>query len=168
MQFRVFISYSTNDLGHVDSLQKHLNATPIELFVAEHSVVPGENLEDKITKAIKACDLFVVLWSENAESSKWVSQEIGHAKAFDKKILPLVLSEGLTLPGFISNLKYLPSYENPQASLEKARSIIVSIYQEKQKAIAATQALASKKNQKEQEQLFLLGAGAFLLWAFSK
>ena len=164
MKFKVFISYSTQDLTQVELLRQQLLNTPIEVFVAEHSVLPGEDLGIKITQAIAECDLFVVLWSENAESSKWVSQEIGHAKAKNKEILPLVLSKGLGLPAFISNLKYLPVHENTEAALTKARELIVAGYNKKSQALQAQEA----KKQKDQEQLFLLGAGAFLLWAFSK
>ncbi len=106
--FKVFVSYSTHDLRNVNELQQSLDGTGVEVFVAEHSVLPSEHLSAKISSAISACDLFVLLWSENAKASEWVSQEIGKAHSLHKKILPLVLTEGLNLPGFISNLKYLP------------------------------------------------------------
>ena len=104
------------------------------------------------------------MWSSNAEASNWVSQEIGHAKALTKNILPLVLHEGIKPPGFISNLKYLPVYEGTGKALQQARGIIVNSYNRKADELAELEA----KKQKEKDNLFLLGAGAFLLWAFSK
>ena len=164
MQFRIFISYSSHDLSQVDLLRQGLENSPIDIFVAEHSVAPSENLSDKITEAINNCDLFVLLWSANAEASGWVSQEIGHAKALKKNILPLVLNEGVEPPGFISNLKYLPVYQNPASAFQQARDIIVTSYDKKTSELADMEA----KQQKEKDNLVLLGAGAFLLWAFSK
>lgn len=162
MNFNVFVSYSTHDLLHVEKLQQQLINNPVSLFVAEHSVAPSQDLAQSINTAIEQCDLFVLIWSKNAEASSWVPQEIGKATAFKKIILPLVLDEGLSLPGFIQNLKYLPVHRDPAAALEEARKIIVNTYEEKKAKLASAAAKAEK------EQLALMGIGAFLLWAFSK
>lgn len=164
MQYKIFVSYSTQDIDHVELLRRQLMGTPIDVFVAEHSVRPSENLGEKISKAIEECDLFVVLWSNNAKDSGWVSQEIGRAGALNKTILPLVLTEGLSLPGFISNIKYLPVYKEPSNATLEAREIIVNSYNQKAQMLAQVEA----KKQKDNESLALLGIGAFLLWAFSK
>lgn len=160
MQYKIFVSYSTHDIDQVELLRQQLSGTPISVFVAEHSVKPSENLAGKISKSIEDCDLFVVLWSKNAKDSDWVSQEIGRAGALNKTILPLVLTEGLSLPGFLSTTKYLPVYKNPSNALVKAREFIVESYNEKAKI--------HTKKQKESESLALIGIGAFLFWAFSK
>lgn len=166
MQYKIFVSYSTHDIEKVELLRQQLIGTPIEVFIAEHSVIPSEDLGEKISKAIEECDLFVVLWSENAQDSDWVSQEIGRAAALKKTILPLVLTEGVGLPGFISNLKYLPVHKNPEAALAKAREIIITSYNKK--VHAYNLAKAEEQKQKDKDTLALVGIGAFLLWAFSK
>lgn len=162
MRYKIFVSYSTHDIDQVELLRQQLNGTPIDVFVAEHSVKPSEDLGEKISQAIEECDLFVVLWSKNAQDSGWVSQEIGRAGALKKTILPLVLTEGLALPGFISNIKYIPVYEDPDNATLQAREIIVNSYNKK------VHALAEEKKKKDNDGLALLGIGAFLLWAFSK
>ena len=164
MQYKIFVSYSTLDIKHVELLKQQLAGTTIEVFIAEHSVKPSEDLAEKISSAIEACDLFVVLWSNNAEASGWVSQEVGRAGALKKIILPLVLTEGLSLPGFISNLKYIPVYKNPVASISQAREVILNSYNNKFNVLAQIEA----KKQKDKESLTLMGIGAFLLWAMSK
>ncbi len=162
MDFKVFVSYSTRDLEHVDLLKQQLANTPISIFVAEHSVRPGNELSDVISEAIHQCDLFVLLWSNNAKDSEWVSQEIGRAHALQKKILPLMLTEGLSLPGFISGLKWLPVYSDSRLALEHAHQIVASEYQDKVN-------LANlKKEQDQKDALVLMGIGAFLLWAITQ
>lgn len=159
MDFKIFVSYSTHDLDQVNLLRQQLANTPVTIFVAEHSVLPSQELPKEISKAIQNCDLFVVLWSENARDSDWVSQEIGRASALQKTILPLVLTEGLKLPGFIGSLKYIPVFSEPNLALAQAREIAISEYNKK-----ATQ-------QKEQEQkttLFLMGVSALFLWAINQ
>lgn len=163
MEFNIFVSYSTHDLEQVNLLHKQLTDTSISVFVAEHSVRPSEELAPKISSAIEGCDLFIVLWSENAKNSDWVSQEIGRASALQKPILPLVLTEGLNLPGFIGNLKYLPVYSNTAAALTQAREIVMAAYEQKLQLF-----LAQQKEQKQKDSLALMGLGAFLLWAFSQ
>jgi hypothetical protein len=163
MTFNIFVSYSTHDLPQVELLRQQLKATPIEIFIAEHSVAPSQELAPTISNAIGACDLFVLLWSTNAKESEWVSQEIGRASALGKPILPLVLSEGIALPGFIQGLKYLPIHKDPSGSLSAARLLIHAEYQKKEQLLAS-----QAKEKKDKEALALMGIGAFLLWAFSK
>lgn len=143
----------------MDDLQNQISDIAIEVFVDERSVIPGQALRIEISKAIMNCDLFVVLWSRNAEASEWVSQEIGVAHAHHKNILPLVLSEGLQLPGFIQELKYLPVWKDRQKSLVEARDIVLKLFQEKKE---------KTQRQKRKDNLVLIGLGAFLLWAFSQ
>lgn len=164
--YKIFVSYSTHDIEQVELLRQQLKGTPIEVFVAEHSVLPSQDIGATISQAIAECDLFVVLWSQNAQDSEWVSQEIGRASALNKTILPLVLTEGISLPGFINNLKYLPVYNDPEAALAKARELIVGSYNQKDLMLAQQE--EKKQKDKDREALALMGIGAFLLWAFSK
>jgi len=164
VQYKIFVSYSTHDIEQVELLRQQLKGTPIDVFIAEHSVLPSEDLGQTISSAIEECDLFVVLWSQNAHNSGWVSQEIGRAGALNKTILPLVLTEGLSLPGFINNLKYIPVYHDPERAVITARELIANSYNNKAHMLAK----AEEKKQKDKEALALMGIGAFVLWAFSK
>ncbi|ADL55525.1 toll/interleukin-1 receptor domain-containing protein [Gallionella capsiferriformans] len=161
MAFKVFVSYSSHDLEHVEQLQQQLSDSPVEVFVAENSVAPSQELGSTISQAIEQCDLFILVWSKNAQESAWVSQEVGRAGALKKKILPLVLTEGMQLPGFIQNLKYLSVHKEPEKALAQARQIVVGAYEEKVK-------LESAHAQAEKDKLALLAIGALLFWAFSK
>jgi hypothetical protein len=155
MDFKIFISYSTQDLEQVNLLRLQLANTPVTMFVAEHSVLPSHELPKEISNAIRD----VVLWSENARDSDWVSQEIGRASALQKLILPLILTEGLKLPGFISNLKYIPVYREPDLALAQAREVALLEYNKK---------AALLKEEEQKSTLFLMGIGALFLWAINQ
>lgn len=157
--FKVFVSYSTHDLKNVTELQQSLVGTGVEVFVAAHSVVPSELLSEKISAAIADSDLFVLLWSAKAKASDWVPQEIGKAHSLQKTILPLVLDEGLDLPGFISGLKYLPIYRDPQASMVQVQEFVLKKFQAKQDAIRL-------KEQENARNLLVLGG--LILWLFNQ
>jgi len=160
---KVFVSYSTKDLADVEALKASLADGPITLFVAENSVEPSESLATEIKSAIKECNLFVVVWSNNAKSSDWVSQEIGQAVALGKTILPIVLEGSMGLPGFMSELKYISAEGNRKEAIQQACSVIINKYEKRKKDHEETQ-----RKQSESETKFWLGAGALALWLFSK
>lgn len=152
MAYRVFISYSTNDFPIVEHVRRLLTSPEVDVFIAEYSVSPSQVLDEKVLAAIKSCDLFVLLWSRNSMASEWVPQEIGVARGVDKTILPIVLEDGLNLPAFIRDLKYLPAYRNPAESYLWLQQHILSKAQKQQQTSA----------------LVLLGIAAALLWLLSQ
>ena len=134
MSFKVVISYATKDMQFVEQVRQTLMNSSIEVFVAEHSVLPGQSLSSEIISAISSCDLFVLLWSKNSQRSEWVSQEIGIAKAAKKPIIPLMLEQGLQPPGFIRDIKYLSVYDDPRKSLIWLQQHVLECKQSKQTA----------------------------------
>lgn len=148
-----------HDLKNVTELQQSLFGTGVEVFVAGHSVSSSEQLSERISAAIAACDLFVLLWSAGAKASEWVQQEIGKAHSLGQTILPLVFEEEVDLPGFISGLKYLPVYRDPQASMAYVQRFVLDQYRTKQSAI----------RQKEQEEIRnLLVLGGLIFWLLNQ
>jgi hypothetical protein len=139
MAYKVFVSYSTKDIPNVDELRKFLQFPDVECFVSEYAVTPGAPLAPTIKNAILTCDLFVVLWSKNALASEWVSQEIGIAHGSQKAILPFVLEQGLSLPGFIKELRYVAAFQNPQQAMYSLRETVMknSLMKQNQQALGA-------------------------------
>lgn len=115
MSFKVFISYSTKDLSRVEQVRRILDDTSMNVFFAEHSVMPGESLKTKIISAIKSCDVFLLLCSKSSKESEWVQQEVGIATAEGKAIIPIFLEPDLQLPGFLNkDIKYLSAHDDPE------------------------------------------------------
>lgn len=113
MAYNVVVSYSTKNLHVAQWIRDTLHQPGhVEVFVAEYSVQPSQPLNEEILRAIRGCDLFVLLWSSDARSSDYVPQEIGIATGCNKTILPVVMEAGVPVPGFISHLKYLPAHLN--------------------------------------------------------
>lgn len=152
MAYKVFISYSTKDFPIVEHVRSILQDSTIEVFVAEYSVAPGRSLPAEIIAAVKNCNLFILLWSQNSKESEWVSQEIGIATSEKKPILPVVLHSEILLPGFIRELKYLPMYKNPEETLSWLRANVFEQAQRKEQA----------------EGLVWFGLGAAIIWLLSQ
>lgn len=149
--YKVFISYSTKDLHVVSKFKEMLSVPVIDVFISEYSLPPGSKLDEEIIDAIRDCDLFILLWSRNSRKSEWVSQEIGIATTEEKTILPIVLDIGLSLPGFIKNIKYLAAYEDPEKAQNFLRKTVFDM---------------AKKHQKK-NGLIWLAIGAAFLWLIS-
>ena len=167
MDFNVFVSYSTQDLDHVEALRAQLANPPLKLFVAEYSVSAGNDLPQEIKNAIRSCDLFVLIWSNHAKKSAWVSQEIGFAEAQSKTILPLVINPKCPPGGFLSNLKYLPLYKDLNAGIEEAKSVAMRAYEDKFQKLQQQQQQQQKQKSSE-EGLVVAGIVAFVLWTMAK
>jgi hypothetical protein len=112
MAYNVFISYSTKDLHIANHVRAALSIPGVNVFIAEYSVPASAPLNAFIEMGLRSCDLFALLWSRNSKASDYVPQEIGIARGRNKTILPIVLEEGLALPGFLAELKYLPAYKD--------------------------------------------------------
>jgi hypothetical protein len=139
MPYNIFVSYSTKDIPNVDQLRQLLQLPDVQCFVSEYAVKPGTPLAPTIRTSILACDLFILLWSKNAAASEWVPQEIGIAHASQKPILPYTLEPGLSLPGFIKELRYVAAFQNPQQSLYELRETVLknSMTKQNQQSMAA-------------------------------
>ena len=124
--YKIFISYSTKDIDDVNNVEYYLNelGNEINIFRADRSVAPGEYISDEISMAINNCDLFVLFWSKNAKNSEWVPLEIGKAHSLKKNILPLLLTQNLDLPPFLSGMKYIPLYKNFASGINQLKKSV--------------------------------------------
>jgi hypothetical protein len=125
MPYNVFVSYSTKDIPDVNALRTALQFPEVQCFVSEYAVAAGAPLAPTIQAFIQNCDLFILIWSKNAAASEWVPQEIGIAHGRNKPILPFVLEPNVSLPGFISGLRYVAAYQNPQHAMNMLREAVL-------------------------------------------
>ncbi len=137
MSYNIFISYSSKDKELANKISDTMTNEDVVVFVADNSINFGESIPKNIEKAIKKCDLFVVLWSKNSKRSEWVQQEIGIVKGKQKPILPVVLNKGLELPAFIKELKFLAVYKNPFEAYQLLQNYIFLEAQSKEQKNAS-------------------------------
>jgi len=151
MDYKVFISHSTDDQRLVMSLANLLSKYGMDVSVAEWYLMPGEPLTDKIFKLINESDCVVILLTQNGMRSKWVQQEIGIALNERKTIIPLV-AKGIEAKELaaLQGREYIEFDPNwPREALVKTASYVKS--------------LKLKKQDKEKVLLVAGGIIAFLL-----
>jgi len=102
---KVFISFLSNpDRKKMDLLKilienQQQNVIPI---VIDYQKTPGMPLTEKVENGINQCDVFIPIITRNSINSQWVNQEIGYAKAKERKCIPII-EKGILkdLKGFI-------------------------------------------------------------------
>lgn len=85
----VFISYSTQNQTEADLLRTFLNRNGLLTWMAPYDIPTGSDYTTEIPLAIKECSCFIVLLSNSAQSSTWVTKEVERAIHFGRIIIPI-------------------------------------------------------------------------------
>lgn len=86
--FDVFVSYSSKDKAIADAVVAAVEGEGIRCWYAPRDIEPGADWADSITRAIQECSLMVLVFSEKANRSQRVIDEINFAIDQRKPILP--------------------------------------------------------------------------------
>ncbi|MCL5055084.1 MAG: toll/interleukin-1 receptor domain-containing protein [Firmicutes bacterium] len=123
---KIFISYSTGDLNFVKEIQHSIEHL-VEVIYWDKNKEPGEEAWKWIFNQIDLADLVLVLITDKTVSRAMaVGNEIGHAKARSKKIIPLVSATvNSSELGCLSGITYQPiPSDNPASALKSIEKII--------------------------------------------
>jgi hypothetical protein len=78
--FKTFISYATEDFEQVSAIRERLEAAGFSTWMDKKSILPGQNWEYEITKALKTCNVVLVFLSTNSFQKRgYVQREIALA-----------------------------------------------------------------------------------------
>ena len=91
--FRVFISYSRDDLPLVEPVVDLLRATRDMVFHDVDSIPPGEQWRPALERALTETHLLVVFWCRHAAESEFVRAEYDLGMERGKKVLPLLIDD---------------------------------------------------------------------------
>jgi hypothetical protein len=95
---RVFLSYADADFPNAaDPLVDELQSHGIEVYSFRHRASASRDFNFEIQSEIQRADIVVVLWSEHAKKSGYVTQELAFARSQDKEFV-LVLLEDIRRP----------------------------------------------------------------------
>lgn len=87
----VFISYSSRENEAAEAVRNILEKNQIPCWMAPRDIPSGSNYAKEIPVAIRGCQVFVLMFSENAQSSPWVLRELDTAVNCGKVIIPFML-----------------------------------------------------------------------------
>jgi len=92
---KIFVSHSLVDKELLESIQKTLSASGMQLLIAEHILELNVTISEKIKRMINLCDVGLVLLTRNGINSHFISEEIGYLEAKSKLIIR-VIEKGYT------------------------------------------------------------------------
>lgn len=134
MAYDVFISYSDKDRLIVCGICAYLEQNGIRCFVAYRDIPKGVIWAGAITDAIEGCQLMVIVYSENFNSSKQVDREIQLCSDADKPMLIFRLcdvSYNNVKKFYLLNINHLDAFPNPEkefGTLLKSIEALLSKY----------------------------------------
>lgn len=87
----VFLSHSSQDAETASHIARVLRENGVPTFFSPHNILGAQQWHDEIGSALKRCDWFLILLSENAIQSKWVKWELHYALRtyVENRIVPL-------------------------------------------------------------------------------
>lgn len=89
-----FISYSTKNQASADAMRELFNKHNIDTWMAPYDIPAGSKYAAVITKAIRDCSCFVLLLSNDSQSSEAVDSEVELATlTFKKSIITVELEK---------------------------------------------------------------------------
>jgi hypothetical protein len=133
--YKVFVSYSSKDIKWASLLKQLLADVHASVYVAEFDLEARDVISDEVSKNIKNCDLFILLWSGKSRKSSYVEKEIFLAKSEHKKILPIVLQNNLPLPTILGDLKPLDVNKDADVDLVGLKNMLQLLLRKKQLVI---------------------------------
>ncbi|MBI5668534.1 MAG: toll/interleukin-1 receptor domain-containing protein [Chloroflexi bacterium] len=90
MPQEIFLSYSRKDSAIMHRLRNDLRAAGFTVWTDE-GIEPGTpSWKSEIENAIRACDCLVIIFSPDANNSRWVRAEIDFAETLNKPMFPLL------------------------------------------------------------------------------
>ena len=105
----VFISYSRSDRDFVVSLNDGLQRRERDAWVDWEGIPPTAEWMSEVERAIASADNFVSVMSPASMSSRICNEEVSHALALNKRIIPVVPREPDpgSIPGAIGALNWI-------------------------------------------------------------
>ncbi len=112
----VFVSYSSQDGKLVQKIVKMMKDEKISYWKAPEMIPAGSSYAREIPKAIKECDVFLLVLSKISQQSIWVEKEIDSAISHRKTIIPFQIDDAPlndTFKFYLNNVQMI-SYEIDQ------------------------------------------------------
>jgi hypothetical protein len=122
----VFISHSSNDSNLAYSICQYLEQRNIRCWIAPRDVPGGVEYAESIILGIRQCKIMVVVFTESANSSIFVKNEVERAFYYKSTIIPLKIDQ--TIPSAALEL-FLGSVHWLNASQGKPEDSFEALYQ---------------------------------------
>ncbi|MBQ9008415.1 MAG: TIR domain-containing protein, partial [Clostridia bacterium] len=112
----VFISYSSKDKTIADAVCNYLETNGVKCWYAPRDIAPGETWEGAIVKAIQEASIFVLVFTENSNTSEQVQREVSNAFRSMCIVIPFKVDQTEASPNlsyYLANTHWLDAMTPP-------------------------------------------------------
>jgi TolB-like protein/Tfp pilus assembly protein PilF len=113
---QVFISYSSKDKAVADAVCRQLESAEVQCWMAPRDIEYGSDWTEGIMRGITACRVFVLVFSNNANSSGHVRREVAKAFSLGLHVIPFRIEDTLpqtSLSYFLETVHWLDAITQP-------------------------------------------------------
>ena len=127
---RTFISYSRTNKDFALKLSKELRTSGFNIWLDLLDIPTGLRWDDEVEKALKSCEIFMVILTPASSASDNVKDEIGYAIDTGKRILPVLL-ENAQVPLRLRRFQYVDfTLMNFEEGVEIAKKLLTDLINE--------------------------------------
>ena len=112
----IFISHSWRNKTFADKLARDLEGVA-NIWIDHQQTKPGEEIGADIGEGLAKSDLVILVWSQHAQASQWVGQEIDYALNLGTTVIPCLVDK-TPLPDALKNTLAIP-FEDYNQVLEQ-------------------------------------------------
>ncbi|HEY2007370.1 MAG TPA: TIR domain-containing protein [Rhizomicrobium sp.] len=173
MSKKVFLSHSSKDHKTASAICAALEARGHACWMSSRDVMPGENFQGAIVRAIREAGVMVLVFSANANNSDEIKKEMALASQVRMMVIPVRAEDVLPSEDFTYELatrQWIDMFTDWEQAIEKlSRQISVAIPKE-ESAAPAFGARAPAPSAKSRQLMFagialvLLGGSAAAYW----
>ena len=131
---KVFISYSSKQEKEAHSIMKAIEERGYKCWIAPECIPPSSSYIEEIANALKTAQVIVLLLTKDAESSIWVSKEVGTALGSCKTVIPYrtqMYPLGDTFAFLLHDVQILTNEEKPDTYKKLIDEIEKSLSEQK-------------------------------------
>lgn len=132
MDHEVFISYSSVNKQTAQAICHALESNKIKCWIAPRDIKPGDEYADTIEEAITSCKVFLIVFSETSQISRWVRSELNIGFSSNKPIIPFRI-DPTDLRGsmrlMLNDKHWLDAYPNPEEKFSELVTVVGDILQ---------------------------------------
>ena len=117
----VFISYSSKNKELVHKIVRVLEHIGVSYWKAPDMIPVGSNYAREIPRAIRECDLFLLILTKESQESVWVEKEVDSAICYKKNIVPFKIDDtpmNDTFSFYLNNVQMIPYYLGEVAAVK--------------------------------------------------
>ena len=120
---KVFVSYNSADAEYCRKLAAAIAVTGAEVWFDQWTVRPGDSICSAVENGLANFDIFALVWSKSAASSRWVKSEMETAlhRWLDGDsclLVPICLDE-TPIPSLLKRVKYIDGKDHNQIRVAK-------------------------------------------------